>query len=133
MKNILHFRRCTDPMLARVARSVNDAMCHEERQKLLPLAWELVGTNCDNCVSERHKMGQAILEKPRRYHAEHYIDCIRELITLCPHRTATIMMPAEPEPVPSQPDDDEWAIPAPPIPVPGSAPAPIPMPRAGKA
>ena len=40
---------CSSPSLTYMAQYVNDTVSNENRQRLIPLAWELMGTRCDAC------------------------------------------------------------------------------------
>ena len=44
---------CCSHVLAGMAMEINDTLGDEERQKLIPIAQELAGTNCPGCEAER--------------------------------------------------------------------------------
>ena len=46
--------QCSDPLISMAAQEMNDFLWHDERQRLIPLAWEIIGTQCDECNDARH-------------------------------------------------------------------------------
>ena len=45
--------RCASPTITLFARAANDLLHNEDRQKLIPLAWEIMGSRCNKCESAR--------------------------------------------------------------------------------
>ena len=106
---------CSSPLLTYMAQYVNDTVSNENRQRLIPLAWELMGTRCDACERMRareswhYAVGKYGIKDPTYADNDGYIgvclmdrlyytykgdvpfidiaiDVMRHTIATCPHR-----------------------------------------------